>query len=54
MKKYIAPKIICMEIGDIMSGFDIVSQPTDAEQLVNENTFEQEEKSTITPKSVWE
>lgn len=55
MKKYIAPEIKTIEIGDVMSGLDIVSDPTGAEQLVNEQNFEiEEDESSSASKSVWE
>lgn len=54
MKKYIAPDIKTIEIGDVMSGLDIISETTGAEQLVNETNFEIEEETTSTSKSVWE
>lgn len=54
MKRYIAPDIKTLEIGDVMSGLDIISNTTSAEQLVNEQNFEIEEETTSTSKSVWE
>ena len=57
MKKYIVPQIRVVEIGDVMSGLDIISETTDAEQLVNEQTFnteEEEDVSSAASKSVWE
>ncbi len=54
MKRYIVPNIRTVEIGDVMSGLDIVSDPTGAEQLVNETNFEPEEETISTSKSVWE
>lgn len=52
MKRYIVPNIRTVEIGDVMSGLDIVSDPTGAEQLVNETNFEPEEETISTSKSV--
>ena len=56
MKKYIEPQIRVVEIGDVMSGLDIISETTGAEQLVNEQTFntEEEDVSSAASKSVWE
>lgn len=55
MKKYIAPDIKTIEIGDVMSGLDIISETTGAEQLVNEQNFEiEEDESSSASKSVWE
>lgn len=55
MKKYIVPDIRTIEIGDVMSGLDIISETTGAEQLVNEQNFEpEEETSSNSSKSVWE
>ena len=54
MKKYIAPEIKTIEIGDVMSGLEISDSTTGAEQLVNEQNFEIEEETTSTSKSVWE
>lgn len=54
MKKYIAPEIKTIEIGDVMSGLEISDNTTGAEQLVNEQNFEIEEETTSTSKSVWE
>lgn len=55
MKRYIAPDIKTIEIGDVMSGLDIISNTTSAEQLVNEQNFEiEEDESSSASKSVWE
>ena len=54
MKKYIAPEIKTIEIGDVMSGLEISDSTTGAEQLVNETKFEIEEETPSTSNSVGE
>lgn len=52
MKTYASPIIKTMLVNDSMSGFDINSEPSGAEQLGNEGVFDQNDMPK--PKSVWE